>query len=61
MCSAVRTSRGQLVARIPNAELDLMPDAGHSPWLDDLDRCATAVTDFLLGDASITHWRERLA
>jgi len=39
----------QLVARIPNAELELMPDAGHSPWLDDLDRCATAVTDFLQG------------
>jgi 2-hydroxy-6-oxonona-2,4-dienedioate hydrolase len=39
----------QLVARIPNAELDLMPEAGHSPWLDDLDRCATAVTMFLRG------------
>lgn len=51
----------EVVVRIPNAELNLMPDAGHSPWLDDLDRCATAVTDFLLGDASITHWRERLA
>ena len=38
-----------------------MPDAGHSPWLDDLDRCATAVTDFLLRDASITQRGERLA
>ncbi len=37
----------QLVPRIPNATLDLMPDAGHSPWLDDLDHCATAVDAFL--------------
>lgn len=35
------------VARIPNAELDLMPEASHSPWLDDLDYCANAMTDFL--------------
>lgn len=39
----------QLVARIPGAELDLMPEAGHSPWLDDLDYCASAVTGFLSG------------
>ena len=51
----------RLVARIPNAELDLMPDAGHSPWLDDLDRCARAVKDFLLRDASMTQRGERLA
>jgi pimeloyl-ACP methyl ester carboxylesterase len=51
----------RLVARIPTAELDLLPDAGHSPWLDDLDRCATAVTDFLLRGASITQRGERLA
>ena len=61
MCSAVRTSRGSLVARIPNAELDLMPDAGHSPWLDDLDRCAAAVSDFLLRDVSMAQREERLA
>ncbi len=35
------------VARIPNAELDLMPEASHSPWLDDLEYCADAMTDFL--------------
>jgi 2-hydroxy-6-oxonona-2,4-dienedioate hydrolase len=51
----------RLVARIPNAELDLMPDAGHSPWLDDLDRCARVVKDFLLRDASMTKMGERLA
>ncbi len=37
----------QLVPRIPKATLDLMPEAGHSPWLDDLDHCATAVEAFL--------------
>jgi 2-hydroxy-6-oxonona-2,4-dienedioate hydrolase len=37
----------ELVARIPGAELQLMPEAGHSPWLDDVDHCATAVSDFL--------------
>jgi pimeloyl-ACP methyl ester carboxylesterase len=39
----------ELVARIPGAELDLMPEAGHSPWLDDLEYCASAVTGFLSG------------
>ena len=51
----------RLVARIPNAELDLMPDAGHSPWLDDLDRCAAAVSDFLLRDVSMAQRDEPLA
>ncbi|HET9758007.1 MAG TPA: alpha/beta hydrolase [Candidatus Limnocylindrales bacterium] len=51
----------ELVARIPNAELDVMPDAGHSPWLDDLDRCAKAVTDFLLRNASMAQRDDRLA
>jgi 2-hydroxy-6-oxonona-2,4-dienedioate hydrolase len=36
-----------LVARIPGAQLDLMPDAGHSPWLDDLDHCARSLSAFL--------------
>ena len=35
------------VARIAGAELDLLPDAGHTPWLDDLDRCAAAIGTFL--------------
>lgn len=37
----------ELVRRIPGAELELMPDAGHSPWLDDVDHCASAVIEFL--------------
>jgi 2-hydroxy-6-oxonona-2,4-dienedioate hydrolase len=36
-----------LVARIPGAQLELVPDAGHTPWLDDMDICVRTVTDFL--------------
>ena len=36
-----------LVARIPGAILELMPDASHSPWLDDVDGCANRVAAFL--------------
>jgi 2-hydroxy-6-oxonona-2,4-dienedioate hydrolase len=42
-----------LVARIPGAELILMPDAGHSPWLDDVDYCASTVTRFLSRSAPL--------
>lgn len=38
----------RLLPRLPTATLDLMPDAGHSPWLDDLDHCARAVDAFLV-------------
>ncbi len=36
-----------LVARMPSAELALMPSAGHSPWLDEMDACVSAMTSFL--------------
>ena len=39
----------RLVPRIPGATLEVMPDAGHSPWLDDVDHCATRVATFLSG------------
>ena len=38
-----------LVDRLPNAVLDLMPDAGHSPWLDDMDACVVKLTGYLEG------------
>ena len=38
-----------LVARIPGATLDFLPDAGHAPWLDDLAGCAERVAAFLDG------------
>ena len=36
-----------VVGLIPDAELELLPDAGHAPWLDELDRCAASVAEFL--------------
>lgn len=35
------------VDRIPAAALDLMPDAGHSPWLDDMAASVAKMTTFL--------------
>jgi pimeloyl-ACP methyl ester carboxylesterase len=37
-----------LARRIPGAAFDLMPDAGHSPWLDDMDACVAKMTGFLV-------------
>jgi hypothetical protein len=34
---------------MPNAELELLPEAGHSPWLDDMDGCVTRMTRYLAG------------
>jgi 2-hydroxy-6-oxonona-2,4-dienedioate hydrolase len=36
-----------LVARIPGAQLRLIPDAGHTPWLDDMETVVRSVTAFL--------------
>jgi 2-hydroxy-6-oxonona-2,4-dienedioate hydrolase len=33
--------------RLPNATLELLPGAGHAPWLDDLDRCVEVTRRFL--------------
>ena len=37
----------QFVNHVPNAELELMPGAGHAVWIDDPDRAATATRRFL--------------
>lgn len=34
-------------ARLPNAELIIVPDAEHAPWLDDLDMCVEHTERFL--------------
>jgi len=36
-------------AKIPTAELELLPEAGHAVWLDDPDKAAAVTTDFLRG------------
>ncbi len=35
--------------RLPDAELVVIPDAEHAPWLDDLDLCVERTREFLLG------------
>lgn len=37
----------RVVAAMPSATLEMWPDAGHLPWLDDPERAAKAVTKFL--------------
>ena len=39
-----------LGARIPDATVDVVPDAGHLLLMDHADDCADLITDFLRGD-----------
>jgi pimeloyl-ACP methyl ester carboxylesterase len=40
----------QLVAALPDAQLETLPDAGHLCWLDDLDHAADTVRNHLLSE-----------
>lgn len=42
----IETAR-KVVERMPNAELDMVAEAGHAPWLDDLERCVGRAATFL--------------
>ncbi len=33
--------------RFPDARLEIIPEAGHAPWIDELDLCATRIQAFL--------------
>jgi 2-hydroxy-6-oxonona-2,4-dienedioate hydrolase/4,5:9,10-diseco-3-hydroxy-5,9,17-trioxoandrosta-1(10),2-diene-4-oate hydrolase len=35
------------VGRFPNAQLEIIPEAGHAPWIDDLGMCAERTREFL--------------
>jgi 2-hydroxy-6-oxonona-2,4-dienedioate hydrolase len=37
----------EFVQQLPRAELEMMPAAGHAPWIDDPDRVASTVGAFL--------------
>ena len=37
----------QFAARLPNAQLEVIPRAGHAPWIDELDFCADRTRAFL--------------
>ena len=38
-----------LAAHLPDATLELLPGAGHAPWLDERGRCVDATRRFLAG------------
>ncbi len=42
----------EFVKRIPNAELELMPGAGHAVWMDDADHAASTTRRFLQGGST---------
>lgn len=37
----------EFVARLPNAQLEIIRQAGHAPWIDQLDLCAERTRAFL--------------
>jgi 2-hydroxy-6-oxonona-2,4-dienedioate hydrolase len=39
----------RMIAAMPDAELEMLPAAGHLPWLDDPDHAARVVMSHLLG------------
>ncbi len=41
------SSARRLADLMPNAQLELMPGAGHTPWFDDLDHCVEVTRRFL--------------
>lgn len=45
----------RLAGCLPDAELVMMPDAGHLPWLDDPAFAADSTTGFLVGDRARPH------
>jgi 2-hydroxy-6-oxonona-2,4-dienedioate hydrolase len=42
----------QLVDALPDAQLEMLPHAGHLCWLDDLDQAADAIRNHLLSDVT---------
>lgn len=36
-------------SRFPDARLEIIPEAGHAPWIDELDECAAHTRSFLTG------------
>jgi pimeloyl-ACP methyl ester carboxylesterase len=37
----------EFVARLPNSQLEIIREAGHAPWIDELDLCAERTRAFL--------------
>lgn len=45
--NAGASSAKDFTARLPSAVLEIVAEAGHSPWIDQLDHCATKTNEFL--------------
>jgi pimeloyl-ACP methyl ester carboxylesterase len=45
--NADESNAKDFVPRLPNAELEVVAEAGHSPWIDRIDYCARQTTEFL--------------
>lgn len=39
------------VTRLPDATLDIVPRAGHAPWIDELEQCTRRTAEFLTAQA----------
>jgi 2-hydroxy-6-oxonona-2,4-dienedioate hydrolase len=39
----------QFAARLPQCTLELVPDAGHAPWIDETERATASTLAFLMG------------
>ena len=37
----------ELVGQVPDAELEILPGAGHAPWIDDPEHVVAAIERFL--------------
>ncbi len=39
----------QFVARLPHGTLELVPGAGHAPWIDEIKKATASTRTFLAG------------
>jgi len=47
--NAGRRAAETFAARLPNADLEIVDQAGHAPWIDEIEFCAAKTRDFLRG------------
>ena len=43
----------EFVARLPDAQLEVIPEAGHAPWIDELDLSRSALGHFSVTPAAV--------
>jgi 2-hydroxy-6-oxonona-2,4-dienedioate hydrolase len=47
--NGAETVARSFAARLPNAQLEMIPLAGHAPWIDEPELCAARIRAFLAG------------